>query len=1074
MDRENKLQNCCKDVDVDGRYIDLKEILGAMKAPAHFYRLKKLTGSSSPTERFYKACPKSPRIGLSVPAEKENEKVGNGSPSSPTKGKRGRKGSQIIANKKYPLRSAHSSTRVLRSTSKDKSKTPNEPVSPLRSAHSSPRVLRSTPKNKSKTPKKQVNSLRSAHSSARVLSSTLKKKVPNEPVNDSTAAQPAARKRKRGRPSNAASPKNECIKIRQRVRYILNRMNYEQSFIQAYAGEGWKGQSLEKIRPEKELERAKAEILRCKLRIREAFRNMDSLLLEGKLDESLFDSEGEISSEDIFCAICASKHVTLKNDIILCDGGDEGWLCPACDCKLDCIDLLNELQGSTLAMHDSWEKVFPESTSNGLNQIGASDLPSDDSEEDYDPTLAEGDTVDENKSSAEDGDEGSDSDDLDFITSSDESEPSKKKRSESKNKNTVNDLALPSDDSEDDDFDPEGPNSSEDQKTKTNSDESDFTSDSDDFCAEISKSSGKDKVSAPSFSDQTNGVDIMEAELEQDSVLPASNRRQVGHLDYKKLYDEAYGKETTDSSDEEEWSGHSPNGNPEDSDTDSFAGPLKPAKTRRARGGRQNNERTPQSERHSVILVLKVYISCILNYVIGTPFLLQKLKAYFEKEPYPSRPAKESLAQELGLTFHQITRWFSSTRHYSRVSAAKKGKRLENYTAENNDGIAADSIQQREPNGSVLGKPNVDRNGIVSEERMAQKNLDEGEREDTPFRQHISCEQTLDGTPPANKHNTANSRNDTSRNAEDTPLGQDIGCEQTVAAVNQNCTIGSSNVGSPKGAPGGNKRLKNSPRSVGSPRRGSAEKNIPGLEHVDEARRKAILRELRKMKAAGRCRLGVVMELLTAATSCKAENVIRRERQRKQHQQKATTKEVSTKGIVDVEEDVSPPLSPVAPSPSILPLTRKPTFAPPAIDNDPIAEWAFSDVFTQVCDLLQFQRPLLDEIEWPTKVGTTCEELKTGNKRLKKTDGSSSHQSIGLDDEEEEVVGEIGRAIMLMNNPQLIGNKENRVGEERDVTQMGAQEGPYFWINRAREGEVATCSRDGGFDDNVGGRKPPG
>lgn len=62
---------------------------------------------------------------------------------------------------------------------------------------------------------------------------------------------------------------------------------------------------------------------------------------------------------------------------------------------------------------------------------------------------------------------------------------------------------------------------------------------------------------------------------------------------------EAYGKETTDSSDEEEWSGHSPNGNPEDSDTDSFAGPLKPAKTRRARGGHQNNERTPQSERHS-------------------------------------------------------------------------------------------------------------------------------------------------------------------------------------------------------------------------------------------------------------------------------------------------------------------------------------------------------------------------------------------------------------------------------------------------------------------------------------------
>jgi remodeling and spacing factor 1 len=57
--------------------------------------------------------------------------------------------------------------------------------------------------------------------------------------------------------------------------------------------------SLEKIRPEKELERAKAEILQCKLRIREAFRNMDSLLSKGKLEESLFDSAGEISSEDV-------------------------------------------------------------------------------------------------------------------------------------------------------------------------------------------------------------------------------------------------------------------------------------------------------------------------------------------------------------------------------------------------------------------------------------------------------------------------------------------------------------------------------------------------------------------------------------------------------------------------------------------------------------------------------------------------------------------------------------------------------------------------------------------------------
>ena len=61
--------------------------------------------------------------------------------------------------------------------------------------------------------------------------------------------------------------------------------------------------SLEKIRPEKELERAKEEILQCKLKIREAFRNMDAILSEGKLEESLFDSAGEISSEDVSCCI---------------------------------------------------------------------------------------------------------------------------------------------------------------------------------------------------------------------------------------------------------------------------------------------------------------------------------------------------------------------------------------------------------------------------------------------------------------------------------------------------------------------------------------------------------------------------------------------------------------------------------------------------------------------------------------------------------------------------------------------------------------------------------------------------
>ena len=56
---------------------------------------------------------------------------------------------------------------------------------------------------------------------------------------------------------------------------------------------------MEKLRPEKELERARKEILRRKVKIRELFQHVDTLCAEGSIPESLFDSGGEISSEDV-------------------------------------------------------------------------------------------------------------------------------------------------------------------------------------------------------------------------------------------------------------------------------------------------------------------------------------------------------------------------------------------------------------------------------------------------------------------------------------------------------------------------------------------------------------------------------------------------------------------------------------------------------------------------------------------------------------------------------------------------------------------------------------------------------
>ena len=177
-------------------------------------------------------------------------------------------------------------------------------------------------------------------------------------------------------------------------------------------------------------------------------------------------------------------------------------------------------------------------------QNDVSDLPSDDSEDDdFDPNIAEEHVAGhEEGSSEEDGDEDSDSDDSNFITSSDNSEHVKEKEK-------VDDLGLPSEDSEDDDYDPAGPDSDKDIEEKQ--DESDFTSDSDDFCAEIAKSCGQDEVSSgPKVGDRSNDLEgatvqpdtamphlsSKDLEIDPDLILP-SGRRQVQRLDYKKLYD---------------------------------------------------------------------------------------------------------------------------------------------------------------------------------------------------------------------------------------------------------------------------------------------------------------------------------------------------------------------------------------------------------------------------------------------------------------------------------------------------------------------------------------------------------
>ncbi|TKY50999.1 Homeobox protein HAT3.1 [Spatholobus suberectus] len=581
--------------------------------------------------------------------------------------------------------------------------------------------LRRRGKRSSKLLKKYM--LRSLGSSDRALRSRTREK-PKEPEpnsnmvdgNNDGVKRKSGRKKKKRREEGIT---DQFSRIRSHLRYLLNRISYEKSLIDAYSGEGWKGYSMEKLKPEKELQRAKSEILRRKLKIRDLFRNLDSLCAEGKLPESLFDCEGEIDSEDIFCAKCQSKELSTNNDIILCDGvcdrgfhqlcldpplltedippGDEGWLCPGCDCKDDCMDLVNDSFGTNLSISDTWERVFPEAAA-GNNMDNNLGLPSDDSDDDdYNPNGPEDAKVEEDESS---------SDESEYASASEKLEGSHEDQY----------LGLPSEESDDGDYDPNAPDV--DCKVNEGSSSSDFTSDSEDLAAamedntspgqdgDIISASSDDVKSLKSSSKQKGKVgkklsmadelsSLLEPDSGQEGSTPVSGKRNVERLDYKKLYDETY---HSDTSDDEDWTATatpsrkkkltgnvaavSPNGN---ASNNSMHTPK--------RNAHQNKvENTNNSPTKSLDGCVKSgsrdkKSGSSAHKRLGEA-VVQRLHKSFKENQYPDRTTKESLAQELGLTYQQVAKWFDNSRWSFRHSSQKETNPGRNASQQATDGRA--------------------------------------------------------------------------------------------------------------------------------------------------------------------------------------------------------------------------------------------------------------------------------------------------------------------------------------------------------------------------------------------------
>ncbi|POM76381.1 Hypothetical protein PHPALM_6382 [Phytophthora palmivora] len=166
----------------------------------------------------------------------------------------------------------------------------------------------------------------------------------------------------------------EHKRLENKIKSQAHRLRYPLAFVDAYEAEGWRKSSVDKLKPNKELEAERRKIAKGQRAL------IDGLCELAALNANEPQVPVMAVFEDVHCSRCGSTDIEADNDILLCDSvgchrayhqrcqtpivltvnipaGAEPWFCEVCLAIFECLKSINSVFGTT---YEKVDDLFPE------------------------------------------------------------------------------------------------------------------------------------------------------------------------------------------------------------------------------------------------------------------------------------------------------------------------------------------------------------------------------------------------------------------------------------------------------------------------------------------------------------------------------------------------------------------------------------------------------------------------------------------------------------------------------------------------------------------------------------------